>query len=65
MEKVKGAGKWPSCNRMSYLLTLTSDFFSDGYLVPVVVMGGGEGWRENKWSIHFKKTLLLPTREKE
>lgn len=50
---------------MSYLLTLTSDFFSDGYLVPVVVMGGGEGWRENKWSIHFKKTLLLPTREKE
>lgn len=31
---------------MSYLLTLTSDsFFSDGYLVLMVVMGGGEGWK--------------------
>lgn len=48
MGKVKGAGKQPSCNRMGYLLTLTSDFFSDGYLMPVVVTGGGEGWRENK-----------------
>lgn len=35
MEKVKGAGKKPSCSRIGYLLTLTSDFFSDGYLAPV------------------------------
>lgn len=55
MEKGKGAGKRPSCNRMGNLLTLTSDFFSDGYLEPVLVTGGGEGWKENKQSIHFKK----------
>lgn len=48
VEEVKGGGKRPSCSRIGYLFTLTSEFFSDGYLVPVVVMGGGEGWKENK-----------------
>lgn len=30
---------------MTYLLTLTSDSFSDGYLALTVVTAGGEGWK--------------------